>query len=110
VLRNGLQFLREKCSFMFIWFGRLAFELYVCSYHVWSAADSNGMLVMLPGYPVVNVLLTTFIFVCIAHELNAITKDLSEIVVPRDNWRVCLRNLVAFMVILAPIAIKYGYI
>jgi hypothetical protein len=110
VLRNGLQCLREKCSFMFIWFGRLAFELYICAHHVWEAADGNGLLVVLPGYPVVNTLLTSFIFICIAHELNVITKELGEVIVPRDNWRVCLRNAVTFFVLLTPIAIKYGYI
>jgi hypothetical protein len=110
VLRNSVRCLREKVSFMFVWFGKIAIELYLCSYHIWSAADSNGILVLVPGSPVFNLLLTTFIFICISHELNTITKDLSTIVMPRDNWRVCLRNFLAFVILLMPIAIKYGYI
>lgn len=101
--------LRDKCSYLFSWFGRISLELYVCSSHVWLAADSNGILVLLPGYPVLNILLTTFIFICISHELNTITKLLSSYFVP-NNWRICLRNFITFIILLMPIAIKNGYI
>ena len=100
---------KEKFSLIFSWFGKISLELYVCSYHIWLAADSNGILVILPGYPVLNILLTTFIFICISHELNIITKIAGTYMVP-DNWRTCLRNFLSFIILLMPIAIKYGYI
>lgn len=101
--------LRDTYSYVFHWFGKLSLELYLCSYHIWLAADSNGILVLLPGYPVVNMLLTTFVFVCVAHELNANTRVLAAFLTP-NNWRVCLRNFIVFLIVLMPIAIKYGYI
>ena len=83
--------------------------MFLCSFHILLAADSNGLLVLLPGQPVLNMLLTTFIFLCIAHELNLITSVLSTFVVP-NNWRLCLRNFCSFLILMMPIAIKYGYI
>ena len=83
--------------------------MFVCSFHILLAADSNGLLVLLPGQPVLNMLLTTFIFLCISHELNLITSVLSTYVVP-NNWRLCLRNFCSFLILMMPIAIKYGYI
>ena len=109
VLRNTVSSLRNNCSLMFGWFGRISLELYVCSYHIWLSADASGILVLLPRYPVLNMLITSFIFICVAHELNRITKALSPYAVP-NNWRSCLRNLFSFILILMPIAINYGYI
>lgn len=109
ILRNTIDFLRERCSFLFSWIGKISLELFVCSYHIWLAADSKGILVLLPGYPVLNVLITTYIFVCVAHELNSITKLLGQYFVP-NNWRICLKNFLSFLILLLPIAIKYGYV
>ena len=109
ILRNTIDFLSDKYSLFFRWLGKISFELYVSSYHIWLAADSNGILVLLPGYPVLNVLIATLVFICVAHELNKITKVLSQYFVP-NNWRTCLRNFFSFLMILLPIAIKYGYI
>lgn len=109
MLRNLVWSLREKCSYLFSWFGKITLELYICSFHILLAADSNGILVFLPGYPVLNILITLFIFICIAHELNLITKSLIIYFIP-NNWKFILRNFCVFIILLMPIAIKYGYI
>lgn len=109
ILRNTISCIRNKFSLLFKWFGKITLEMFVCSFHILLAADSNGLLVLLPGQPVLNMLLTTFIFLCISHELNVITTVLSTYVVP-NNWRLCLRNFCSFLILMMPIAIKYGYI
>ena len=108
-MRNTISCIRNKYSLLFKWFGKITLEMFVCSFHILLAADSNGLLVLLPGQPVLNMLLTTFIFLCISHELNLITSVLSTYVVP-NNWRLCLRNFCSFLILMMPIAIKYGYI
>jgi len=105
-----LGFLKDKYSFLFNWFGKISLELYLCSFHVWLAADSNGVLVLLPGYPVMNMLITSFIFLSVAHELHLISKSIAHYCVPANNWKICLRNFCCFLILLMPIAIKYGYI
>jgi len=70
ILRNVSGVLRTCFSSLFAWFGRISLELMVCQCHIWLAADTHGVLVLLPGYPVLNGLIVSFIFICICHEVN----------------------------------------
>ncbi|XP_054287835.1 N-acetylneuraminate 9-O-acetyltransferase-like [Macrosteles quadrilineatus] len=106
-LRNVSGILRTRYSSFFAWFGRLSLELMVTPYHVWLAADNHGVLVLLPGYPVLNVLVSCYIMVCITHELHTITRRLLPFAVPND-WRLVLRNVGLFLMVLIPIGIHDG--
>jgi len=70
ILRNVSGVLRTCFSSLFAWFGKISLELMVCQCHIWLAADTHGVLVLLPGYPVLNGLIVSFIFICICHEVN----------------------------------------
>lgn len=109
ILRNTLQILREKCTYIFSWFGKISLELYVCSHHIWLAADSQGVLVLLPDYTVLNSIISILIFLCISHELNKLTRQLGDYIFPSTNWKTCLKNFVIFSILLLPIAVKHGY-
>ena len=67
-----------------------------------------GVLVLIPNYPVVNILLTSFIFACAAHEIHSITTMLVKVLVPDNNFKVVLRNTCMFIAILIPIGIQDG--
>lgn len=60
------------------------FQLFICQYHIWLAADTKGVLVLIPGNPSLNIIVSTFIFVCVAHEVSLITNDLAQVVIPKD--------------------------
>ena len=62
-----------------------SFQLFICQYHIWLAADTRGILVLIPGNPMLNIIVSTFIFVCVAHEISQITNDLAQIIIPKDN-------------------------
>ncbi|KAK8395993.1 hypothetical protein O3P69_005223 [Scylla paramamosain] len=81
--------------------------LFVCQYHVWLAADTHGVLVLIPSYPVANVLVTSFIFICICHELHHITDVLTPFLVPNDSLR-AVRNLSVFLFLLMAIGVHDG--
>ncbi|MEQ2167452.1 hypothetical protein GOODEAATRI_004360 [Goodea atripinnis] len=66
-------------------------------YHIWLAADTKGILVLIPGSPTLNILVSTFIFVCVAHEVSLITNDLAQVVIPKDSMAL-LRRLGAVAV------------
>lgn len=76
-------------------------------YHIWLAADTHGVLVLIPNYPVLNVMVTTYILVCVAHEVHVITGQLVSLAVPAD-WKKTLRNVILFFLALVPIAIHDG--
>jgi len=103
LLRNVWGPLRSRFSSFFAWFGRISLELFISQYHIWLAADTHGrktplkvlfthfflsgVLVLIPNYPVVNLLLTSFIFVCVAHEVQAVTNTLAPFFVPAAGDR-----------------------
>lgn len=70
ILRNISGVLRTRVSTLFAWLGKISLELYVAQQHIWLAADSAGVLVLLPDYPHLNAALTSFIFICVAHEVS----------------------------------------
>jgi len=107
VLRNISGVLRTRYSSFFAWFGRISLELFISQYHIWLAADTHGVLVLVPGYPVLNVMITSFIFVCAAHEVHRLTFVLMPYAVPSD-WRLVLRNALLFLGVLIPIGIHDG--
>ncbi|XP_076362337.1 N-acetylneuraminate (7)9-O-acetyltransferase isoform X2 [Tachypleus tridentatus] len=107
VLHNISGLLRTRYSTFFAWFGKISLELFIAQYHIWLAADTHGVLVLVPSYPVLNVIITTFIFVCIAHEVHHITRILVKYAIPND-WRYLVRNVVVFFLILVPIGFHDG--
>lgn len=107
VLRNISGILRTRYSTFFAWFGRISLELFVCQYHIWLAADRHGVLVLLPGFPTLNMIITSFIFVCASHEVQRLTQILLPYAVPND-WRLVMRNLVIFLIVLVPVARSDG--
>ncbi|KXJ69047.1 hypothetical protein RP20_CCG000406 [Aedes albopictus] len=109
LLRNISGMLRTRYSTFFAWFGRISLELFICQYHIWLAADRNGVLVLLPGFPTLNVLITSFIFVCVSHEIHRLTTVLLPYIVPND-WKLALRNMLIFIVVLIPIGRYDGMI
>ncbi|CAG9855806.1 unnamed protein product [Phyllotreta striolata] len=107
LLRNVSGILRTRYSSLFAWFGEISLELFISQYHIWLAADTHGVLVLIPGYPVLNLIITTYIFVCASHEVHNITKVLLPYYVPND-WKLALRNLILFLGVLVPIGINDG--
>ncbi|XP_057684438.1 N-acetylneuraminate 9-O-acetyltransferase isoform X2 [Corythoichthys intestinalis] len=79
LIRNIPGYARSIYSSFFAWFGKISLELFICQYHIWLAADTKGILVLIPGVPSLNILVSTFIFVCVAHEISVITNDLAKV-------------------------------
>jgi hypothetical protein len=67
----------------------------------------EGVLVLLPNYPVANTLLTSFVFVCAAHEINEITATLLPLFVPSDK-KTLIRNLTIGLLLVIPIGFQRG--
>ncbi|KAK7898774.1 hypothetical protein WMY93_019627 [Mugilogobius chulae] len=88
LIRNIPAVARSVYSSFFAWFGKISLELFICQYHIWLAADTKGILVLIPGNPSLNILLSSFIFVCVAHEISLITNVLAQLLIPKDT--VCL--------------------
>lgn len=107
ILRNISGLLRTRYSTFFAWFGKISLELFIAQYHIWLAADTHGVLVLVPGYPVLNVMVTSLVLVCVAHEVHVLTGHLMPLAVPAD-WKYLVRNMVVFGLLLVPIGVHDG--
>ncbi|CAF4926844.1 unnamed protein product [Pieris macdunnoughi] len=107
LLRNVSGALRTRHSSLFAWFGCITLELFASQSHIWLAADTHGVLVLIPGAPILNLILTSYIFIFTAHEIHKLTGIILPYAVP-DDWRLVLRNFAIFLAILVPIGIHDG--
>ncbi|XP_048756375.2 N-acetylneuraminate 9-O-acetyltransferase-like isoform X1 [Ostrea edulis] len=107
IVRNVLGWMRTRYSSFFAWFGKISLELFIAQYHIWLAADTYGVLVLMPTYPVLNVIVTSFIFICASHEISKITGILTNYLVPKDG-KSLLRNAIIFFMIMLPISVSKG--
>ncbi|KAH0560977.1 N-acetylneuraminate 9-O-acetyltransferase [Cotesia glomerata] len=107
VLRNSSFAVRGKYSVLLAGIGKISLETLVGQGHVWLAADTHGVLVLLPRFPVLNLLITSFIFICASHEIHELTLILAPYAVPND-WKLVARNLLIFIAVLIPIGIHDG--
>ncbi|XP_036184050.1 N-acetylneuraminate 9-O-acetyltransferase isoform X4 [Myotis myotis] len=114
LIRNIPGYARSVYSSFFAWFGKISLELFTCQYHIWLAADTRGILVLIPGNPMLNIIVSTFIFVCVAHEISQITNDLAQIIIPKDNSSLlkrlaCIAAFFCGLLILSSIQDKSRY-
>ncbi|KAK3511913.1 hypothetical protein QTP70_027607 [Hemibagrus guttatus] len=93
LIRNIPGYARSLYSSFFAWFGKISLELFICQYHIWLAADTKGILVLIPGIPSLNIIISTFIFVCVAHEISQITNDLAQVAIPKESGSLLKRLL-----------------
>ncbi|KAJ8273333.1 hypothetical protein GJAV_G00100420 [Gymnothorax javanicus] len=93
LIRNIPGYARSLYSSFFAWFGKISLELFICQYHIWLAADTRGILVLIPGNPMLNIIISTFIFVCVAHEISQITNELAQVAIPKETSALLRRLL-----------------
>ncbi|CAN0282309.1 unnamed protein product, partial [Discosporangium mesarthrocarpum] len=72
--------------------GKITLETYLMQHHVWLTSNAKTLLVLVPGHPKVNLLVTACGYVLISRELYRLTMSLRGMFLP-DDVGACLRNL-----------------
>lgn len=75
--------------------GKVTLETYLLQHHIWLTENAKKTLVLLPDYPLCNLLLTTAIYVYLANRLFRITVELRAILLPEKDTTACLKGLFA---------------
>ena len=75
ILRNANPTLRSASSQMFGFIGRCSLETFIVQYHLWMAADTKGLLVVIPWtrWRMANMIVTTTIFVWLSNQVSQAT-------------------------------------
>jgi len=75
VLRNANATLRSASSQMFGFIGRCSLETFIVQYHLWMAADTKGLLIVIPWtrWRILNMIVTTTIFVWLSNQVAQAT-------------------------------------
>ncbi|KAF9787289.1 Cas1p-domain-containing protein [Thelephora terrestris] len=75
ILRNANPTLRSASSQVFGFIGKCSLETFIMQYHLWLAADTKGLLIVIPWtrWRIPNVIVTTTIFVWLSNQVAQAT-------------------------------------
>jgi hypothetical protein len=91
VLRNLFPAARGVHIELFAYLGKITLETYICQFHIWlhtgaPNAQPGRLLVVAPGYPLVNFLFCTAGYVLVSKRMFDVTNTLKNACVPlHDN-------------------------
>eukprot|EP00050_Salpingoeca_kvevrii_P011938 m.19109 g.19109 ORF g.19109 m.19109 type:complete len:798 (-) comp3720_c0_seq1:88-2481(-) len=92
LLRNMWPWCRAVHSELMARAGRISLELFLGQYHMWLAMDTKGLLVLIPGMPVLNAALTSLLFLMAASALSDAFQKLTTVIMG-DSLSSALRNI-----------------
>lgn len=90
----------------FQWTGRITLETYIAQFHLWLVDDAKSRLILVHGYPLLNFVLVSVVYLFTSVILFEGTTVLSDALIPRAITASALLNRLA-MVSLAWLAL-YG--
>jgi len=98
VVRNVTPSLRNVHVAGYAWLGKITLETYISQFHVWLStsgtpnAQPGKLLVLIEGYPYLNFLVCTALYVLVSLRLFNITNNLKNYLLPLDDQQSLLVN------------------
>ncbi|GLC34819.1 hypothetical protein PLESTB_001167700 [Pleodorina starrii] len=103
IVRNMTPNLRIYSLRLYGWLGCITLETYISQFHIWMKTDvpdgqPKSLLVLIPGYPLLNFALVSGLYVLVSHRLFDLTNGLKNVAVPHSNNAMLLRNVILMAV------------
>ncbi|XP_078665423.1 uncharacterized protein LOC144907886 [Branchiostoma floridae x Branchiostoma belcheri] len=108
--RNLFPLMRSYHLDLFAWLGKITLETYISQLHVYMQDNARQLIVYIPGYPLVNFLIATMIYVTISYFLFHLTTEFSAYLLPKDLKvllkKVCVLSILICLAVLLAFATK----
>lgn len=98
--RNLTPWLRNHTLELLHQIGKTTLETYLMQHHIWLTSNAKSLLTLVPGYPKINFLLVSLIYVFLSRRLYQLTLFLRGMVLP-NNRDACFKNLLGMGSILS---------
>lgn len=86
-LRNCTSFLRNRYIYLFAFLGKITLETYIAQYHIYLKTNLTSTIVYMPGYPLINFIINTAIYLSLSRYLFKATCTLSEFIFHVDRTK-----------------------
>eukprot|EP00735_Rhodelphis_limneticus_P000890 TRINITY_DN11423_c0_g1::TRINITY_DN11423_c0_g1_i1::g.10821::m.10821 TRINITY_DN11423_c0_g1::TRINITY_DN11423_c0_g1_i1::g.10821 ORF type:complete len:553 (+),score=77.08,sp/Q66GQ5/RWA3_ARATH/43.02/1e-144,Cas1_AcylT/PF07779.7/7.8e-92 TRINITY_DN11423_c0_g1_i1:89-1747(+) len=105
LFRNLLPSFRGYYLHLFAFLGKTTLETYILQFHIWMRTTGpNGspkqLLVFLDGWPLINFVLTSIVYLFIAYRIFHITGTLRDFFFPSRNAALSRGNLLVMVVVI----------
>ena len=107
LLRNATKTLRMNHIDVFCICGKVTLETYISQFHIWlsTSGTPNGqpkmLMSLVPGYPLLNFMLCTYIYIGISHRIFDVTNILKSACIPSKDNAALVSNAVVGSIIIA---------
>ena len=91
-MRNISKWLRERHLALFVFAGKITLETYLLQHHVLLTSNAKTLLVLIPDYPLLNLLVVASIYIVCAKSLYRITLNLRAMLIP-DDYNAAVKSL-----------------
>ena len=95
--RNMHPFLRSRYLDLFAFLGKVTLETYLSQIHIYMIGDAKEILIYLPGYPMLNFLLATAIYLAVSYRLFHLTLFFNSYIFPKNMTVICKNMLVGIL-------------
>ena len=89
---------------------QVSLELFLGQYHAWLAMDTKALLVVVPGNPLLNGLVTTVLFTVLAHQLSSAFNVICAALLPRALAADTVGTRLAFLATTVAVCIALAHL
>lgn len=89
--RNISPWLRTHSLHLLHQIGKTTLETYLMQHHIWLTSNAKSLLILIPGWPKINFLAVTVVYLIVSRRLYQLTLFLRGMILPNDRMA-CIRH------------------